>query len=57
MRENLSVWLESSQQAPSKLGVQLLAQAREQPNARMRSMNTKPLDATAPQYDFVGIAG
>lgn len=57
MRENLSVWLESSQQAPSKLGVQLLAQVREQPNARMRSMNTKPLDATAPQYDFVGIAG
>lgn len=57
MSANLSIRLESSQQTPSKLGVQLLAQVREQRNARMQSMNKKPSEATVPHYDFVGIAG
>lgn len=57
MSANLNVRLETSPQTPSKTGVQVLAQAREQRNASMQQMNTKPSDAAAPRYDFVGIAG
>ncbi|MCP8688745.1 hypothetical protein [Marinobacterium sedimentorum] len=57
MSANLKVRLETAQQTPSKTGVQVLAQALEQRNARMQQMNRKPTEAAAPQYDFVGIAG
>ncbi|UTW11373.1 hypothetical protein [Marinobacterium rhizophilum] len=56
MSANLNVRLETSPQTPSKTGVQVLAQAREQRNARMQQINAKPTEA-APRYDFVGIAG
>jgi hypothetical protein len=57
MSANLKVRLERAQQAPSKTGIQVLAQALEQRKARMQQMHKKPTEAAAPQYDFVGIAG
>nr|WP_158651789.1 hypothetical protein [Marinobacterium profundum] len=57
MSANLNVRLETSEQTPSKTGIQVLAQALEQRNARIQQMNKKPTEAPAPQYDFVGIAG
>jgi hypothetical protein len=45
MSANLKVRLERAQQAPSKTGIQVLAQALEQRKARMQQMHKKPTDA------------